>query len=132
MMAFMILPAGVSSACSVTDVHEPPQFDTSAIELEVDENTSTNTNVGSPIPALDPESDELTYSQVGSDAQWFDVDTSSGQIKTKALLGHESPGASATGGSGCEPAAPVRPIGRLTPATCQPDAECWLLLPDHG
>ena len=76
---------------TVTDVNEPPQFDTSAIKLEVDENTSTNTNIGSLIPALDPESDELTYSLVGSDSHWFDIDTSSGQIKTKALLDHESP-----------------------------------------
>ena len=76
---------------TVVDVNEPPQFDTSAIELEVDENTSANTNIGSLIPALDPESDELTYSLVGSDSHWFDIDTSSGQIKTKAQLDHESP-----------------------------------------
>ena len=76
---------------TVTNVNESPEFDTSAIESEVDENTATNTNIGSPIPALDPESDELTYSLVGSDSRWFDVDTSSGQIKTKALLDHESP-----------------------------------------
>ena len=76
---------------TVTDVNEPAQFDGSAIELEVDENTSANTNIGGPIAALDPESDELAYSLVGSDSQWFDVDTSSGQIKTKSLIDHESP-----------------------------------------
>ena len=76
---------------TVIDVNEPPQFDTSAIELEVDENTSANTNIGSLIPALDPESDELTYSLVGADSHWFDIDTSSGQIRTKALLDRESP-----------------------------------------
>ena len=76
---------------TVADVNEPPEFDTSAVELEIDENTATNTNIGSLIAALDPESDELTYSLVGSDSHWFDIDTSSGQIKTKALLDRESP-----------------------------------------
>ena len=76
---------------TVIDVNEPPQFDTSAIELEVDENTATNTNIGDPILASDPESDGLTYSLVGADSHWFDVDPSSGQIKTKAQLDHESP-----------------------------------------
>ena len=90
-MANTSVDDSIDATITVIDVNEPPHFDTSAIELEVDENTSANTDIGSPIPALDPESDELTYSLVGSDSQWFDVDTSSGQIKTKALLDHESP-----------------------------------------
>ena len=75
----------------VTDVNEPPEFDSSTVELEIDENAATSTDIGDLIAATDPESDELTYSLVGSDSQWFDVDTSGGQIKTKALLDHESP-----------------------------------------
>ena len=90
-MANPSVDGSIDVTITVIDVNEPPQFDTSAIELEVDENTSANTNIGSLIPALDPESDELTYSLVGSDSHWFDVDASSGQIKTKALLDHESP-----------------------------------------
>ena len=90
-MANTSVDDSIDVTITVIDVNEPPQFDTSAIELEVDENTSANTDIGSPIPALDPESDELTYSLVGSDSHWFDIDTSSGQIKTKALLDHESP-----------------------------------------
>ena len=90
-MANPSVDGSIDVTTTVLDVNEPPQFDTSAIELEVDENTSANTNIGSLIPALDPESDELTYSLVGSDSHWFDIDTSSGQIKTKALLDHESP-----------------------------------------
>ena len=90
-MANTSVDDSIDVTITVIDVNEPPHFDTSAIELEVDENTSANTDIGSPIPALDPESDELTYSLVGSDSQWFDVDTSSGQIKTKGLLDHESP-----------------------------------------
>ena len=90
-MANPSVDGSIDVTITVIDVNEPPQFDTSAIELEVDENTATNTNIGSPTPALDPESDELTYSLVGSDSQWFNVDTSSGQIKTKSLIDHESP-----------------------------------------
>ena len=87
-----IFPHPSHSGCDCTRTAtsvESPESDTSAIELEVDENTATNTNIVSPVPALDPESDEMTYSLVGSDSHWFDVDNSSGQIK--GLLDHESP-----------------------------------------
>ena len=76
---------------TVTDVNEPPEFDTSAVELEVAENTAPNIDIGDPIAATDPESDLLTFSLVGADSHWFAVDTSSGQIKTLALLDHEVP-----------------------------------------
>ena len=33
----------------------------------------------------------MTYSLVGADSHWFEVDAPSGQLKTKALLDHESP-----------------------------------------
>ena len=76
---------------AVTDVNESPEFDTSAVVLELAENTAPNTDIGDPIAATDPESDLLTFSLVGADSHWFDVDTSSGQIKTLALLDHEVP-----------------------------------------
>ena len=90
-MANPSVDGSIDVTITVIDVNEPPQFDTSAIELEVDENTATNTNIGDPILASDPESDGLTYSLVGADSHWFDVDPSSGQIKTKAQLDRESP-----------------------------------------
>ncbi len=74
----------------VADVNEPPAFDTSFTALEVDENTATNTGIGSPVAALDPESDGLAYSLAGADSSWFDVDAPSGQIMTKDMLDHES------------------------------------------
>ena len=73
------------------DVNEPPEFGSSAIELEVAENTATNTNIGDPILASDPESDGLTYSLAGVDAASFDIGPLTGQIKTEGLLDHESP-----------------------------------------
>ena len=42
-------------------------------------------------PATDPESDTpLTYSLSGTDAASFAIDTTSGQLKTKAALDHET------------------------------------------
>ena len=76
---------------TVTDVNEPPEFDSSVAELEIAENTATNTNVGDPILASDPESDGLTYSLAGVDAASFNVGPLTGQIKTEGLLDHESP-----------------------------------------
>ena len=81
----------VSVAITVIDVNERPEFGPPVVELEIAENTATNTSIGDQIAATDPESDTLTYSLVGADSQWFDVDTSSGQIKTEGLLDHESP-----------------------------------------
>ena len=80
----------VTVKVAVTNENEPPMFDSAAVELDIPENTGANTNVGEPVRASDPESDELTYSLVGADSHWFDVDTHGGQIKTKALFDHES------------------------------------------
>ena len=76
---------------SVTNVNEPPEFDTASVSLTVAENTVANTDIGGPVQASDPESAALTYSLVGVDAGSFDIDSSSGQIKTKGPLDHESP-----------------------------------------
>ena len=75
---------------TVRNVNEPPEFDSSGVELEVDENTATNTNIGDPITAVDPEDGEVTYSLAGTDAALFDVDGSGGQVKTKGSLNYEA------------------------------------------
>ena len=76
---------------TVTNVNEPPEFGDASVSLAVAENTVANTNIGDPVKASDPESAALTYSLVGVDAGSFDIDSSSGQIKTKGPLDHESP-----------------------------------------
>ena len=76
---------------TVTNINEPPEFDTASVSLAVAENTVADTNIGDPVKASDPESAALTYSLVGVDAGSFDIDSSSGQIKTKGPLDHESP-----------------------------------------
>ena len=75
---------------TVTNINEPPEFVSSAVELEVKENSLPNTNIGDPVAATDPESATLTYSLSGADSDAFYIEASSGQIKTKDPLDHES------------------------------------------
>ena len=74
----------------VTNVNEPPEFLSLTVELEIDENTSANTNIGGPIVAIDPESPQLTYSLGGVDAGSFGIDAASGQIMTVEILDYEA------------------------------------------
>ena len=56
---------------------------------EVEENTAAGVNIGDPVAADDPD-DTLTYTLGGADAASFGIDTSTGQLKTKAPLDHET------------------------------------------
>ncbi|MCE2458069.1 MAG: cadherin domain-containing protein [Dehalococcoidia bacterium] len=64
----------------------PPTTDT---QLSVPENTSEGEDIGSPVTATDDNNDDLSYTLGGQDAASFDIDSSSGQLKTKAALDHE-------------------------------------------
>ncbi len=77
---------------NVTDVDEnrAPAFATGNTTRSVYENTASDTNIDSVIAATDPDNDTLMYSLSGTDAGSFDIDTSSGQLKTKAALDHET------------------------------------------
>ena len=75
---------------TVTNVNEPPQFpngDSGA--RSVTENTATGQNVGAPVSASDPEKDQLTYTLSGTDASYFGIKASTGQILAKAELNYE-------------------------------------------
>ena len=72
------------------DYNKAPTFDGLPPTFRVNENTAEGENVGSPVSASDPENDTLTYSLQGTDAASFDIDTSTGQIETKASLDHET------------------------------------------
>ena len=74
----------------VNNVNEPPEFLSLTVELEIDENTSANTNIGGPIVAIDPESRQLTYSLRGADSGSFGIDAASGQIMTVEMLDYEA------------------------------------------
>ncbi len=56
----------------------------------VDENTPTGENIGSPVAATDADNDSLTYAISGTDAAYFDVVSTSGQLRTRDALDHES------------------------------------------
>ena len=58
-------------------------------ERAVAENTPSGENVGSPVTATDGDTTTLTYSLGGPDADLFNFNTRSGQIRTKAPLNHE-------------------------------------------
>ena len=82
----------ITVTIDVTDVNEPPQFAAEApVELTVAENTAVDTNIGGPIGATDDDDgDTLTYSLSETDTEIFDIDASTGQIKTKAELDFET------------------------------------------
>ena len=56
----------------------------------VAENTSANVNIGNAVAATDPENDTLTYTLSGIDAASFDIESTTGQLKTKSALDYET------------------------------------------
>ncbi len=54
------------------------------------ENTLAETNIGTAVSATDANSNTLTYSLSGTDAATFDIDTTTGQLKTKLALDYET------------------------------------------
>ena len=73
----------------------PPTFDTDTAARTVPENTPPGVNIGAPISATDTDEDTaeygdtLTYSLGGTHASSFDIDSSTGQLITKAPLDAE-------------------------------------------
>ena len=68
-----------------------PRFSGGSRTLSVPENQPAGTEVGAPIAATDQDGDTLTYSLEGTDADSFDILSTSdgGQIRTSAALNHE-------------------------------------------
>ena len=81
-----------SAAVSITlHPNSPPGFSTAEDGIRsVDENTPARRNIGTPIAATDADSDGRTYSISGTESAFFDVVATSGQLRTKAALDHES------------------------------------------
>ena len=61
----------------------------SPVDRDVPENTPAGEDVDSPVTATDGDTASLTYGLEGPDADLFNFDTRSGQIRTKAPLNHE-------------------------------------------
>ena len=76
---------------TVTDVNELPAFSETPAIRTVDENTETGQDIGDPFAASDlDDGATLTYTLGGIDVASFDIDTSSGQLLTKAALDYET------------------------------------------
>ena len=67
-----------------------PVFAAETATRAVAENTAAKADVGAAVAAADDDGDPLTYTLEGTDAGSFAIDSSSGRIKTKAALDHES------------------------------------------
>ena len=70
--------------------NQAPVYADSRKTLRVAENTAPGTDIGSPLTAVDPEGDKLSYSLgATTDDAHFAIDAGSGQLKTKGALDHE-------------------------------------------
>ena len=66
-----------------------PVFSGVARSLSVAEDAPAGDTIGDPIAATDPDDDPVAYELEGAGAAAFDIDRSSGQIRTSAALNHE-------------------------------------------
>ncbi len=80
----------INIAINVNDANDAPVFANESITRSIAENTAANTNIGEPVSATDEDEDTLTYTLGGTDAASFDIDSTNGQLKTKASLDYES------------------------------------------
>ncbi len=64
-----------------------PTFDEAEVPRSVGQGPGAGRSVGAPVKATDPDADDiLTYTLTGPDADNFEVDPETGQIRTKAVL----------------------------------------------
>ena len=84
------LSDAISVTINVTDVNEAPNFATTTATRSIAENTGSGENIGAALAATDVDEDTLTYSLGGTDASSFSIVSTSGQLRTKAALDHET------------------------------------------
>ena len=85
----------ITVTINITDVDETPSnnaptFSDSSTTRTIAENTGSGVNIGSAVSATDADDDTLTYSLGGTDAATFNIDSSSGQLRTSASLDYET------------------------------------------
>ena len=82
---------GIRSQTTPTPSNSAPVFtDGTTATRTIAENTSAGENIGTPMTATDADNDTLTYTLSGTDAAAFDIDSTSGQLITKAALDYET------------------------------------------
>ena len=83
--------ATIDVTITVADVNEPPKFSVETASSTIAENTTTGVAIGAPVTATDPDTgDTPTYTLGSTDATFFDIDASTGQLQTKAALDYET------------------------------------------
>ena len=75
-----------------TSSNRAPLFiEGAAASRTVAEDAAAGQDIGEPLEAVDPDlSDTLTYTLEGEDAAYFDIDATTGQLRTKAALDYET------------------------------------------
>ena len=89
-------PDNLSDSINVTinvrdvDENRAPTFpEGTSTSREIPENTGAGVDIGSPVAAEDLDNDELTYTLGGTDAASFDINSATGQLRTKSSLDFE-------------------------------------------
>ena len=81
----------IADSTATTPANTAPTFtDGASTTRSVAENTAANANIGDAVAATDPENDTLTYTLSGTDAASFDIESTTGQLKTKSALDYET------------------------------------------
>ena len=86
------LDVSIPVTINVSNVNDvaPVFIDGPSTTRSVAENTASGVDIGVPVAAIDPDSESLTYTLGGADAVAFEIDSASGQLRTKAALDHET------------------------------------------
>ena len=81
----------IADSTAPTTTNTAPTFTEGASTTRsIAENTSANVNIGNTVAATDPENNTLTYTLSGTDAASFDIESTTGQLKTKSALDYET------------------------------------------
>ena len=76
--------AGTGTTATTTTTNAVPVFGEGASAVrEVEENTAAGTEIGAAVSATDADNDLLEYSLGGTDVASFDIDSDTGQLRTK-------------------------------------------------
>ena len=91
--ASLALTGRISDSGDQPATNNAPEFSGTTAERSVGQGTGAGRNIGAPMRATDTDSgDVLTYSLGEADADLFDIDPATGQLKTLAVLDYDPDG----------------------------------------
>ncbi len=83
--------SSINVTINVTNVNEAPIFTAgTSTTRTIAENAGSGINIGSAVSATDVDSTTLTYTLGGTNGASFDIESRTGQLKTKAALDYET------------------------------------------